>query len=78
MEPFKALRTAIAFINASVVQGSGIGPSSYIVVASDLQPINRENKIGKYADDSYLLIGSNHLGTEKIRIPAYSVVGVKK
>jgi len=50
--------SAIAFINASVVQGSGIGPSSYIVVASDLKPINRETKIAKYTDDSYLLIGS--------------------
>src|SRR6218665_458018 len=26
---------------------------------------NRENKIATYADDSYLHIGSNHLGTAK-------------
>src|SRR6218665_3615247 len=62
---FQGIMSTIAFINASVVQSSGIGPSSYIVVASDLQPINRENKIAKYADDSYLLIVSNHLGTAK-------------
>jgi|SRR6218665_1693638 len=62
---FQGIMSAIAFINASVIQGSGIGPSSYIVVASDLKPINRENKIPKYANDSYLLIGSNHLGTAK-------------
>src|SRR6218665_2596921 len=74
---FQGIMSAIAFINARVVQGSGIGPSSYIVVASDLQPINRENKIAKYADDSYLPMGCQ-LGHCKIRVPAYSVVGVKK
>ena len=40
---FQGIKSAIAYINASIIQGSGIGPSSYIVVASDLHPINREN-----------------------------------
>ena len=46
-------------INASNVQGSGIGPSSYFINASDLQPIHPENRMVKYADDTYLLIGSS-------------------
>src|SRR6218665_3614057 len=41
---FQGIMSAVAFINASVVQGSGIGPSSYILVSSHLKPINRENK----------------------------------
>ena|SRR6218665_730326 len=57
---FQGIKSAIAFIDATIVQGSGIGPSSYrsILVASDLHPIIREHKIAKYADDSCLLIGS--------------------
>ena len=44
-------------INASVVQGSGVGPSMYLVEASDLHPLHQENRILKYADDTYLLVG---------------------
>ena len=56
---FQSLLSAVRSINASVVQGSGIGPSSYIVNASDLHPIHLANKMGKYADDTYLLIGAS-------------------
>jgi len=47
-------------IIASVIQGSAIGPATYVVNASDLRPINAENKLFKFADDTYLLIpGAN-------------------
>src|SRR6218665_1801331 len=36
---------------------------SYIVVASDLHPKHECNVIVKFADDTYLLVGSNHLST---------------
>src|SRR6218665_1471705 len=41
--------STIAFINASIVQGSDVGPSSYIIVASDLRPRYSENRMMKYA-----------------------------
>ena len=41
-----------------MVQGSGLGPSTYDINASDLHPVNPENKMFKYADDTYLLVGS--------------------
>ena len=50
--------SAIAFINASIIQGSVIGPPSYVVVASDLHAKSPRNSLMKYADDSYLLVGS--------------------
>ena len=53
----------LAMINASVIQGSVIGPPSFIVAASDLHPINGFNVLLKYADDSYLLIGSRNIST---------------
>lgn len=43
-------------INRSIVQGSGIGPSLYILMESDLQPISAINYIFKFADDTNLLV----------------------
>ena len=40
----------------SIVQGSGIGPSLYIIMESDLHPKSRDNKLMKYADDTNLLV----------------------
>jgi len=41
-------------ISASIIQGTGIGPVSYVVNASDLKAIFLLNKLFKYADDTYL------------------------
>lgn len=43
-------------IMASIIQGSGIGPASYVVTASDFHPITPGNSMDKYADDTYLVI----------------------
>src|SRR6218665_1098537 len=40
------------------LQRSGVGPSSYVIVASDLRPRHSENRMMKYADDTYVLVGS--------------------
>src|SRR6218665_281086 len=52
------ISSSVAIINASVVQASVIGPSDFIVGIADLQPVSSLNRLMKYADDSYLLIGS--------------------
>lgn len=49
---------AFAAINASIIQVSGVGPPSYVVVGSDLHPLNAANILLKYADDTYLLVAS--------------------
>ena len=46
-------------ISASVVQGSALGPAAFIVTASDLHPVHPNNKLVKYADDMYLIVGSS-------------------
>jgi hypothetical protein len=46
----------VAQIQASVIQGSGLGPASYIVTAADLHPKTNGNQIFKYADDTYLVV----------------------
>ena len=43
-------------INLSIVQGSGLGPSLYVIMESDLQPQSQQNILIKYADDTNLLV----------------------
>ena len=44
------------YINSSVVQGSVLGPISYVVTALDLKPLKESNKMLKYADDTYIIM----------------------
>jgi len=60
---FQGEVSSVASINASVVQGSGVGPGSYVVGSSDLHPKNSFNILLKYADDTYLLVGSSNIGS---------------
>ena len=50
-------------INCSIVQGSGIGPSCYVINSSDLQPGNKENFFKTYADDTYLIVTPDNTNT---------------
>ena len=43
-------------IMASVIQGSAIGPASFILAASDLQPAHAGNSLVKFADDYHLIV----------------------
>jgi len=45
----------IKSITASIIQGSAIGPTSYVVTASDLYATSNGNELCKYADDTYLI-----------------------
>jgi len=39
-------------ISASIIQGSGIGPATYIVNAADFHPVTPGNQLVKFADDT--------------------------
>ena len=43
-------------INRSIIQGSGFGPTLYIIFKSDLKTLSDLNKLCKYADDTNLLV----------------------
>ena len=43
-----------------IVQGSGIGPTIFIICITDLKSIGSTNYITKYADDSSLLVPEKH------------------
>ena len=51
--------SALCFITRSIIQGSGIGPTLYIAMESDLHPISSINIMFKYADDTNLLVPEN-------------------
>ena len=48
-------------ISASIIQGSGLGPASYVVTASDLHPVTPGNIMVKYADDTYLVVPADNV-----------------
>ena len=43
-------------ITASIVQGSGIGPTAFVLTASDLRALSLLIFLNKYADDCYLIV----------------------
>jgi len=53
----------IKSISASIIQGSSIGPTSYVVTASDLHAITDGNQLFKYADDTYLIVPAVNVNT---------------
>jgi len=55
---FNNATSSTAEVNASVFQGSAIGPSLFVMNGIDLKPVYKANYIGKYADDSYLITSS--------------------
>ena len=46
-------------INASIVQGSGLGPMLYVVMAKDFKTVSLSNRLFKYADDTTVLVPSD-------------------
>jgi hypothetical protein len=50
-------------ITASIIQGSGIGPASYVVNAGDLMAVTPGNQLCKFADDTYLVVPASNVGS---------------
>jgi len=46
-------------INRSIVQGSGIGPTLFIMFAHDFRPLDILNYLIKYADDTTFFVSSD-------------------
>ena len=45
--------------NYGIVQGSGVGPTPYIIMESDLRTLSHRNLLSKYADDTNLIVPGN-------------------
>jgi len=55
-------------INASIIQGSALGPVEYVFSASDLHPISPSSHLCKYADDTYLLVPASNSSSIPLEI----------
>jgi len=53
---FAGITPAVAVIHASIIQGSALGPASYVATAADVHPIREQNRIFQFADDTYLVV----------------------
>jgi len=55
-------------ITASIIQGSGVGPATYIVTAGDLRLLNTDNTFITFVDDTYLVIPAAKVSTEAAEV----------
>ena len=53
-------RSSVADITASIIQGSGLGPASYIFTAADLHRVMNGNRIVKFAEVTYLVVPASN------------------
>src|SRR6218665_1047926 len=70
---YAGLVSGIAYIIASVVQGSGFGPSSFDIVASDLHHLHQQNSLAKYGDDTYFIVPASARTTVRDELDHISV-----
>ena len=50
-------------INHSIIQGSGIGPTLFVICIKDLKSVGSTNHITKYEDDASLLVSEKKMQT---------------
>jgi len=55
-------------ITASIIQGSAIGPVTYIINAADLSTVTPGNVVYKYADDTYLIIPAQNVDSRSAEL----------
>ena len=55
-------------ITASIIQGSGTGPASYVINTGDLEVRTLGNKLCKFADDTYLIIPADNADSRSAEI----------
>ena len=60
---FQSKTSSQLSINASVVQGSALGPALFSIYTSDLSTTMPGNCLRKYADDAYMLVPASNSTT---------------
>jgi len=67
---FSELSSAFLAIIAGVIQGSAVGPATFVVNAADLTPVKPGNLLAKYAGDvyAYLVMPPNNVDSQLIEL----------
>ena len=68
MTKFEQTLSSVLAINASIIQGSVIGQTAYVINASDLKAHDPSNYLDKYADDTYFDIARLEIVYNSCRI----------
>ena len=55
-------------INARIIQGSALGPVSYVFNTGHLTTVTPGNQIHKYADDTYILVPASNIHSRKTEV----------
>ena len=72
---FGGMLSDLRRITASIVQGSGIGPTAFVLTASDLRTLSLLIFLNKYADDCYLIVPpdqASHISSELVHIEKWA------
>ena len=65
---FQSTISGLLNINASIFQGTSMGPVSYVFNSSDLVPCCPGNLFNKYDDDTYILVPPSNYNTINIEL----------
>ena len=65
---YDGITSELADIVASIIQGSAIGPASFVITASHLQPMHTGNVLVKFADDTYVIVPVGNSDTSTIEL----------
>ena len=65
---FQSTISGLLTNNASIFQGTSMGPVSYVFNSSDLVPCCPGNRFNKYADDTYILVPPSNYNTINIEL----------
>ena len=60
--------SSMSAITASIIQGSSIGPASYVVNTGNLHAITAGNQMVKFADDTYVIIPAANVGSRQAEL----------
>ena len=56
---YKGITSDACYINRGIIQGSGLGPVNFCIMANDLKTLSLSNILCKYADDMDVLTAEN-------------------
>jgi len=65
---FQGLTSQVMDISASKIQGSAVGPVSYVISASDLTTVTTGNSTHKYTDDTYIVIRARNSPSREVEL----------
>jgi Reverse transcriptase (RNA-dependent DNA polymerase)/Endonuclease/Exonuclease/phosphatase family len=65
---YRGQTSTLKSINASIIQGSGIGPASYVATAGDLRAATAGNRLVKFADDTYLIVPASNVDSRSTEL----------